>query len=133
MRVIRFSLDCVRDFKLKYLFLSKDCHVPSLFSKFTIHLLKRHMGLMFSHELIDRCVITHRPLLLKLSLAKSLFCERSQSVYRIFSLFQSVSHFVFSKFVYFTMQLDIHYIQVHSKYYKFKKPIHFEMDGVLCI
>ena len=34
---------CDRDFVLKYLFRSKDCHVPSLFSKFTIHLLKRHL------------------------------------------------------------------------------------------
>jgi hypothetical protein len=38
-----FDDTCMRILVLKYLFLSKDCQVPSVFKRFTNHLANRHL------------------------------------------------------------------------------------------
>jgi hypothetical protein len=37
------ALTYVRDLDLRYLFLSKSCHMPSIFSRLTIHLANKHL------------------------------------------------------------------------------------------
>jgi hypothetical protein len=41
--LVGFALTCVRDLLFRYLLLSIVCHKPCVLSKFTIHLLNRHL------------------------------------------------------------------------------------------